>query len=406
MAASPASPTATAAAPGRRSAPPAAGAGALLVVGFVLMSLNTRVAFGQIGPLAPVAGFSPATVSLLGLLPPLCMGAFAPLAAVVRRRLGEERGLWWASLVLVAGAVLRMLSMPGLFAGTVVVSAATAVVNVLIPVLVRKRFPRERVGAMMGLYALSMGAGSALVAAMVVPVAQAAGSWQPAIGLAIVPAVLAAAGLTPQLRHRPARPAPVAAGTERAGRPHVARTGLAWSLTAFFGVQTLAFYTTLAWLPSILVQAGLDRGAAGTGQALLICGVAAGGFAAPILAAKRTDQRPHILATIPGLRRRLHRAPARPDRHRDALGHRPRHRTRRRTSPARRALRPPGERPRPRDRPVHHGPDRRLPPRRHRPRPRLSPAQRDRRLDGSAGRPDRDATHLHRNQHAGRPRPQ
>ncbi|MGW2989366.1 MFS transporter [Streptomyces goshikiensis] len=298
MAASPASPTATAAAPGHRSAPPAAGAGALLVVGFVLMSLNTRVAFGQIGPLAPVAGFSPATVSLLGLLPPLCMGAFAPLAAVVRRRFGEERGLWWASQVLVAGAVLRMLSMPGLFAGIVVVSAATAVVNVLIPVLVRKRFPRERVGAMMGLYALSMGAGSALVAAMVVPVAQAAGSWQPAIGLAIVPAVLAAAGLTPQLRHRPARPAPVAAGTERARRPQVARTGLAWSLTAFFGVQTLAFYTTLAWLPSILVQAGLDRGAAGTGQALLICGVAAGGFAAPVLAAKRTDQRPHILATI------------------------------------------------------------------------------------------------------------
>ncbi|MFF9011303.1 hypothetical protein ACF087_36760 [Streptomyces goshikiensis] len=101
---------------------------------------------------------------------------------MVRRRLGEKRGLWWASLVLVAGAVPRMLSTPGLFAGTVVVSAATAVVNVLIPVLVRKRFPRERVGAMMGLYALSMGAGSALVAAMVVPVAQAAGSWKPAIG--------------------------------------------------------------------------------------------------------------------------------------------------------------------------------------------------------------------------------
>ncbi|MYS42102.1 MFS transporter, partial [Streptomyces sp. SID5998] len=93
-----------------------AGGGALLVVGFVLLSLNTRVAFGQIGPLAPVAGFSPATVSLLGLLPPLCMGAFAPLAAVVRRRLGEERGLWWASLVLVAGAVLRMAGLPGLFA--------------------------------------------------------------------------------------------------------------------------------------------------------------------------------------------------------------------------------------------------------------------------------------------------
>ena len=291
-------PAATAAVPRDRTAPPAPGAGVLLVVGFVLMSLNTRVAFGQIGPLAPVAHFSPATVSLLGLLPPLCMGAFAPLAAVARRRFGEERGLWWASLVLVAGAVLRMLGMPGLFAGTVVVSAATAVVNVLIPVLVRKRFPRERVGTMMGLYALSMGAGSALVAAMVVPVAQAAGTWQPAIALAVIPAVFAAAGMTPQLRHRAPQPAAAADAEERSRRPHVARTAVAWSLTAFFGIQTLAFYTTLAWLPSILVQAGLGRSTAGTGQALLICGVAVGGFAAPVLAAKRTDQRPHILATI------------------------------------------------------------------------------------------------------------
>ncbi|QHC21476.1 MFS transporter [Streptomyces sp. GS7] len=291
-------PPATAAVPRDRTAPPpASGAGVLLVVGFVLMSLNTRVSFGQIGPLAPVVGFSPATVSLLGLLPPLCMGAFAPLAAVARRRLGEERGLWWASLVLVAGAVLRMLGMPGLFAGTVVVSAATAVVNVLIPVLVRKRFPRERVGTMMGLYALSMGAGSALIAAMVVPVTQATGTWQPAIGLAVIPAVLAAAGMTPQLRHQPPQPA-ATASTERNRRQHVARTAVAWSLTAFFGIQTLAFYTTLAWLPSILVQAGLGRSAAGTGQALLICGVAAGGFIAPVLAAKRTDQRPHILGAI------------------------------------------------------------------------------------------------------------
>ena len=290
-------PTATAAVPRDRTAPPpASGSGVLLVVGFVLMSLNTRVSFGQIGPLAPVVGFSSATVSLLGLLPPLCMGAFAPLAAVARRRLGEERGLWWAGLVLVAGAVLRMLGMPGLFAGTVVVSAATAVVNVLIPVLVRKRFPRERVGTMMGVYALSMGAGSALIAAVVVPIAQATGTWQPAIGLAVIPAVLAAAGMTPQLRHQ--LPQPAAADTERIGRPHVARTAVAWSLTAFFGLQTLAFYTTLAWLPSILVQAGLGRGAAGTGQALLICGVAAGGFIAPVLAAKRADQRPHILGTI------------------------------------------------------------------------------------------------------------
>ncbi|MFJ4183753.1 CynX/NimT family MFS transporter [Kitasatospora sp. NPDC089509] len=268
--------------------------GALLVLGFVLVSLNSRVAFGQIGPLAPVAGWGAGTVTVLALIPPLCMGLFAPLGALARRRIGEERGLFWASVLLVGGAVLRTAGMPGLYAGTALVAAAVAVVNVLIPVFVRKRFAPRRIGTMMGVYALSMGGGSALVAALVAPVASA-WSREAAIALAVVPAVLAAAGTAPQLRV--ARPAPAPASAPAARRP-VARTALAWSLTAYFGIQTLVFYATLAWFPTILVDAGLSRTTAGTDQAVLILGVAVGGFLAPTLAAARRDQRPHILGVV------------------------------------------------------------------------------------------------------------
>ncbi|MFJ1715702.1 MFS transporter [Streptomyces sp. NPDC088260] len=314
-------------------------AAVMLVVGFVLLSLNTRVAFGQLGPLAPVAGFGTGTLTLLGLLPPLCMGLFAPLAATARRRLGEERGLFWASALLLAGAVVRILGLPGLFIGTVLVSIATAVVNVLIPVFVRSRFEPRRVGVMMGVYALSMGVGSALVAALMVPVWEASGhSWRTAIGLAAVPAALAALGIAPQLRHagrgagRGAEPGaartgvPGSAGAVGTGVPGSAGTragdtraraggagvgkggdrsgrtgrldGLAWSLIAFFGLQTLLFYTTLAWLPAILVDAGVAKGTAGGMQSLFILGVAIGGFLTPVLAAARTDQRPHLFGVL------------------------------------------------------------------------------------------------------------
>ncbi|MFF9508082.1 MFS transporter [Streptomyces sp. NPDC014724] len=279
----------------------------VLVTGFVLLSLNTRVAFGQLGPLAPVAGFGTGTITLLGLLPPLCMGAFAPLASLVRRRFGEERGLFAASVVLLAGAVVRVLGLPGLFVGTVIVSIATAVVNVLIPVFVRSRFARRRVGVMMGVYALSMGAGSALIAALMVPVWQAAGhSWETAMGLAVIPAALAALGVAPQLRgsagparktQRPTEARSAEAG-ERGRAGGVLRTPLAWSLVAFFGFQTLLFYTTLAWLPAILVDAGVSGATAGSMQSLFIVGVAVGGFTVPVLAAARTDQRPHIVVVI------------------------------------------------------------------------------------------------------------
>ncbi|WP_052864321.1 MFS transporter [Streptomyces niger] len=297
--ASPSAGSTTSAAP--TAAPPggARASGALLVVGFVLLSLNTRVAFGQVGPLAPVAGFSSGTVTLLGLLPPLCMGLFAPLGAFARRHYGAERGLFGASAVLVVGAVLRMAGMAGLVAGTVLVSLATAVVNVLVPVWVHARFAPRRVGTMMGVYALSMGIGSAVVAALVVPVAQAGGgAWQPAIGIAVVPALLALVGIAPQAVRRRTVPAPATATSGAVRRRPVARTALGWSLTAFFGLQTLMFYTTLAWLPSVLVAAGTSRTAAGTYQAVFILGIAAGGFAAPALAGRRTDQRPHIAAAI------------------------------------------------------------------------------------------------------------
>ncbi|NKS20490.1 MFS transporter [Rhodococcus hoagii] len=277
-----------------------AGVGAsmmLLVAGFVLISANTRVAFGQIGPLAPVAGFDAATVTVLGLIPPLVMGLFAPLAVVARRRLGEERALFAAGAVLLVGALVRMAGMPGLIAGTVIVSLATAVVNVLVPVFVRKRFAPERTGVMMGVYAMSMGAGSAVIAALMIPVWRASGeSWPPAIGLAVIPALLALVGTVPQLRHA-SRP-DTHAGAAAHDRPKVLRTWTAWSSTIFFGIQTLLFYATLAWLPSILVAAGLADGSAGNMQALFIVGVAGGGLVAPILAAASVDQRPHILAIV------------------------------------------------------------------------------------------------------------
>ncbi|MFD9690797.1 MFS transporter [Kitasatospora sp. NPDC059088] len=263
------------------------------MLGFVLLSLNSRVAFGQVGPLAPVAGWGAGTVTVLALIPPLCMGLFAPLGALARRRLGEERGLFWASVLLVAGAVVRTLGMPGLYVGTALVAAAVAVVNVLIPVFVRTRFAPRRIGTMMGVYALSMGAGSAVVAALVAPVA-GAWSWEAAIALAVVPAVLAVVGTVPQLRGPRPSPAAVAPGVRRP----VGRTALAWSLTAYFGIQTLVFYATLAWLPTILVGAGVSRTTAGTDQAVMILGLAVGGFLAPVLAAARRDQRPHILGVV------------------------------------------------------------------------------------------------------------
>jgi CP family cyanate transporter-like MFS transporter len=265
----------------------------VLLIGFVLASLNTRVPFGQVGPLAPIAGIGAGTVTLLGVIPPLGMGLAAPFVPWLLRRFGENRLLLGASVFALAGAGLRPIGVSGLVWGTVIVALAIGVVNVLIPVYVRRRFAGPKAGPVFGVYALAMGGGSALAAAVVVPVGQATGRWELAVATALVPAVLAVVGSVMMLDSRSGSASPTTrhvAATSPAVRIPVSRTWLVWSLMAFFGVQTLLFYALLAWLPSILIAGGNSTEAAGSGQAILILGIALGGFVSPLLAARRVSQ--------------------------------------------------------------------------------------------------------------------
>jgi CP family cyanate transporter-like MFS transporter len=280
--------------PGTRPATEqAAGGGLLLLAVFVVVCLNLRVAFVGVAPLTPVMGLDHVTVTVLTTIPPLCMGLFAPFGAAVRGRLGEERGLFVAMIVLTVGLLVRSTSMAGLFAGTVVASAGIAVLNVLTPVLVRKRFAPNRIGPTMGLYAMLMGASAALTAAVTVPLYHATGSWQLTLGVAIIPAVLGLAVLPTQLRvpRIPAPPASTAWGG-------LLRNPTAWAVTGFFSIQTLLFYTIAAWLPVILVATGSDAASAGTAFALCFIGVAVGGLLGPAWAGRRADHRTPLLVTI------------------------------------------------------------------------------------------------------------
>src|SRR5258708_40215314 len=94
---------------------------------------------------------------------------------MLARRLGEERVPGLALVLLVAGLVLRSAA-PGvlLFPGTVLASCAIALVNVLLPSLIKRRRP-DLAGLLTGLYLMTLTAGAVLGAAIAVPVVAAAG---------------------------------------------------------------------------------------------------------------------------------------------------------------------------------------------------------------------------------------
>jgi CP family cyanate transporter-like MFS transporter len=272
----------------------------LLAVALVLTGLNLRVAVGSVPPLLDELerqlGISSTLAGLLTSLPVLCFGALAVAAPPIARRLGGVGTLIAALAVLTAGTVLRAGGSTALlFAGTALAGAAIAVGNVVVPAVIKGRFPR-RIGVLMGLYTAVLNAGAAVAGGLTVPAAHAFG-WRAALALWALPALLALL-VTALAAVREPTDADVRGGVGDART--LLHDRLAWQVTLFFGAQSAVFYSGLTWLPSILRDHGFGATTAG---ALLSVYALAGiptALAAPVLAARRSDQR-SLIAFFAGL---------------------------------------------------------------------------------------------------------
>jgi MFS transporter, CP family, cyanate transporter len=278
-------------------------AGALFVAGILALAFNMRAAISSLPPVFPELQsglhLSPAAITALATVPVACFGVFAPAAAPLARRFGEERVLLGALVMLTLGLVARG-ALPGvlLFPGTVLATGSIALMNVLLPSLVKRRRP-ERAGLLIGVYLLSLVGGAVLASLIAVPLFQSSGgSVRLTLGLWALPALVAALVWLPQwrLRTRPARPAK---GTRDAPRSlRMSRHLLAWQVMAFMGLQSLTYYAALSWLPVMLRDRGAGAVHAGSLLALMNVGNAVFALLAPVLAQRVRDQRWLVTGTV------------------------------------------------------------------------------------------------------------
>src|SRR5262249_11809000 len=248
---------------------------ALLVIGVAALGFNLRAAITSLPPVFPeLAGrlqLSALEISVLAATPVICFGVVSGIAPSLSRRLGEERVLLAALILLTAGLILRGAA-PGtlLFPGTVLAAAAIAVMNVLLSSLIKRRWP-QRAGFLVGLYIMTLSAGAIAGSLLSVPVYQASGRSIPlALGWLAIPAAIgvilgppragggAAPGPAPA-----AIPATVAGARPGAGRSPLWRHALAWQVTLFMGMQSLLYYGSVSWLPTIFRDRGVSASAAG-----------------------------------------------------------------------------------------------------------------------------------------------
>jgi CP family cyanate transporter-like MFS transporter len=268
----------------------------MALLAIVMLAANLRAAITVVGPLlGPISrgyALGGTLAGLLTALPVLAFAACSPLALRLSRRVGIETALLGSLVVLVAGTVLRSLPAAGaLFAGTLILAAGIAVANVLLPALVKARFP-ARQGTVTGLYVTAMGLLAAVASGVAVPLADAApGGWRAALAAWAVPALLAALVWTKSARWgEPAR-APVALA------PMPWRSRVAWQVTAFMGLQSLGFYVMIGWLPSLLEAHRVGARAAGYELLAYQLVSVAATVALPPLIDRRADHRALALAS-------------------------------------------------------------------------------------------------------------
>ncbi|MGO1625634.1 MAG: MFS transporter [Halomonadaceae bacterium] len=269
-----------------------AGGKALLLAGILLIAANLRAPFTGLPPLLDFleGDFQLGTTaaSALTTLPLLAFAVVSPLSAGMARVLGLERTLFVALAVITAGIALRSAGpLWGLYAGTGLIGMGIAVGNVLLPGLIKRDFPRH-IAALTGAYALSMGVAAALLSGLAVPMAERWG-WSGSLLAFIVLPLAALAVWVWQLK----APAPQATGQAASapGGSSLWRTGLAWQVTLFFGLNSTIYYVGIGWLPAILADAGMSAERAGSVHGVLQFATAVPGLVLGFLLRHIHDQR-------------------------------------------------------------------------------------------------------------------
>lgn len=232
-----------------------------LIWGLIMLGAVMRVPFTSIPAiLTDIAAGLDVSVSSLGILTSLPLLMFAIFSVMAPRwaaKLGIEKLLGLVLIVMLVGSLLRLINLPMLYVGTMLIGIAVAVINVMLPSLVSANFPLK-IGFYTTLYITTMGISTTIGSMVAVPITNAT-SWK--FFLLFISALIGLAFLIwlPNLAYNHRFEKEESAVKEEA----LWKNRSAVIFLVFGGLQSLLFYTEMTWLPTIATSVGLSQAQAG-----------------------------------------------------------------------------------------------------------------------------------------------
>lgn len=267
-----------------------------LAAALTLCAIAVRPLAVSLGPIIPDIqsdlGAGEFLAGLVGMVPIVCLGLFAPIGVRLTDRLRPESALAVALCLTIGFGAARAFApdVTWLILLTVGLGSGMGMAGALPSMIIKTRAP-DRPASMTSAHGLGIVAGSVLGAMLIVPLSMLGGGWRGATllvsGLILVASVVGLV-LLGRGRDHPRRPGPRSPGIPW-------RDPVAWLVAAIFGLQSFVYWGLVIWLAAVLIQDGWTVASAGVAVTVFQLGSLAGVLSVGFVADRWGTRRQQLL---------------------------------------------------------------------------------------------------------------
>ena len=240
----------------------------LIILGVIFLSLILRTPITSVGailgPLKSILDINNTVAGFITTIPLIAFAIFSPMVAKISNKVGLEKTLLLAAIIISIGLGLRFhINTYIFFITTFIIGVGITIGNVLLPGLVKKYYP-EKLGLMTGFYAVIMNIGAAVAAGISYPILSSnIGGEKFSTGLAvniwIIIAVINIFVYTVMSKN-----SSVSEIKDEHEKVHgYFKYSKMWTIMLSMGLQSALFYCSVSWFAEIMISKDFSPETAG-----------------------------------------------------------------------------------------------------------------------------------------------